>query len=47
MVNKLIKLLINKGVIVKIKNKYYCNCYDGEELTIELNEIIEEMETKI
>ena len=41
---KLIKLMIEKGLIVKIQNKYYINCYDGEEVTIELNEIVKELE---
>ena len=44
MINKLIKLMVEKRLIFKIKNKYYSNCYNGEEVTIELNEIIKELE---
>jgi len=39
-----LELLIKKSLIYKKDEKYYSNCAINEEITIELKEIIEEIE---
>lgn len=40
--NKYIKALAEKHVILKRNGKYYSSCAYGEEITIELKEIFED-----